>query len=115
VGADAMQSETVGDMRAVPMGNMGLIVAVALATYGTRIVGFALGQRRLPAIVDRFLGYVPVAMFAALIAPDLGLGGEQWAARLLGVAASALAVWRTRQLWAGLVVGMAVFWIVRAL
>lgn len=115
MGADAARRGMVGDTGAVAMGDMGLIVAVALVTYGTRIAGFALGQRRLPTVVDRFLAYVPVAMFAALIAPDLGLGSEQWAARLLGVAASALAVWKTRQLWAGLLVGMAVFWIVRAL
>lgn len=96
-------------------GNLGLIAAVALATYGTRAAGFALGQRRLPATIDRFLAYVPVAVFAALIAPDLGLGTNQAAARLLGVGASALAVWKTRQLWVGLAAGMAIFWVVRGM
>jgi branched-subunit amino acid transport protein len=95
------------------MANLGLIVAAALATYATRLAGFGLSRRTVPAGVNRFLTYVPVAVFAALIAPDLGLGSGQWAARLLGVAAASLAVWKTRQLWAGLAAGMVVFWLVR--
>ena len=68
-----------------------------------------------PPLFGRFLTYVPVAVFAALIAPDLGLGSADWLPRLLGVAAATLAVWRTRQLWAGLAAGMVVFWLVRAI
>lgn len=96
------------------MGDIGIILAAAFVTYGTRIAGFSLAQRQLPAIFGRLLTYVPVAIFAALIAPDLGLGTIEAPARLLGVAAAALAVWRTRQLWAGLGVGMLTFWLIRA-
>lgn len=96
------------------MGTIGIIVAAALVTYGTRISGFTLAQRQLPALFGRLLTYVPVAVFAALIAPDLGLGTIEAPARLLGVAVAALAVWRTRQLWAGLAAGMLIFWLVRA-
>ncbi len=97
------------------MGNIGIILAAAVVTYGTRIAGFTLAQRQLPAIFERLLTYVPVAVFAALIAPDLGLGTIEAPARLLGIAAAALAVWRIKQLWAGLVAGMLIFWLVRAL
>jgi branched-subunit amino acid transport protein len=97
------------------MGNLGIILAATLVTYGTRIAGFTLAQRQLPAIFGRLLTYVPVAVFAALIAPDLGLGTIEAPARLLGVVAAALAVWRTKQLWAGLAAGMLIFWLVRAL
>ncbi|HEY8598983.1 MAG TPA: AzlD domain-containing protein [Thermomicrobiales bacterium] len=96
------------------MGTIGLILAAALATYGTRIAGFTLAQRQLPGLFGRLLTYIPVAVFAALIAPDLGLGTSEAPARLLGVAAAALAVWRTRQLWAGLAAGMLIFWLARA-
>jgi branched-subunit amino acid transport protein len=97
------------------MANIGMIIAAALATYGTRLAGFGLSQRTIPPLVNRFLTYVPVAVFAALIAPELGLSNDQWPARLLGIAAASLAVWKSRQLWAGLVAGMVVFWLVRGI
>lgn len=96
------------------IGTIGLILAAALVTYATRIAGFRLAQRQLPAVFGRLLTYIPVSIFAALIAPDLGLGTIEAPARLLGVAVAALAVWRTRQLWAGLAAGMLIFWLVRA-
>lgn len=97
------------------MGNLAFIVAAAVATYATRLGGFALGGRELPPLLGRFLAYVPIAVFAALIVPDLGLGGEQWVARGIGVVAAAAAAWRIRQLWAGLLAGMLVFWLVRGI
>jgi branched-subunit amino acid transport protein len=97
------------------MANLAGIVAAALATYGTRLAGFGLSQRAVPPALNRFLAYVPVAVFAALLAPDLGLASGQWPARLLGVAAASVAVWKTRQLWAGLAAGMAVYWMVRGI
>ena len=63
-----------------------------------------------PPSFDRFLAYVPVAAFAALIAPDVAHGPGALAPRLLGVLAAAVAVWRLEKLWAGLLLGMAAFW-----
>ncbi len=97
------------------MGSLGVILAAAAVTYGTRLAGFALAQRRLPPLFGRSLAYIPVAVFAALIAPDLGLGTAELLPRLLGIVAAAVAVWRTRQLWAGLAAGMAMFWLIRAI
>ncbi len=97
------------------MGTLGLILIAGLVTYGTRLVGFTLDQRRLPPLFGRFLDYIPVAVFAALIAPDLGLGTAELPARLIGITVAALAVWRTRHLWAGLIAGMLAFWLMRAL
>ena len=94
------------------MANIGFILAAALLTYATRIAGFGLGGRELPPVLGRFLAYVPVAVFAALISPELGLGDTQWAARGLGVVAGGVVGWRTRQLWAAVVAGMAAFWLV---
>jgi branched-subunit amino acid transport protein len=56
---------------------------------------------------------VPVAVFAALIAPGLAVGGGEWLPRLLGAAAAVVAVLRLRRLWAGLVTGMAVYWLAK--
>lgn len=97
------------------MANFGLILAAALATYATRLLGFGLGGREIPPALGRFLAYVPIAVFAALIAPDLGFGNAELAARGFGAVAAAIAAWRTRQLWAGVAMGMAVFWLARGL
>ncbi len=97
------------------MSRLELVLVVALATYGTRIAGFMLGRRGIPASLSSFLEYVPVAVFAALVAPDLGLGGSDALPRLIGAGAAALAVLRLRQLWAGLAGGMAAYWLARAL
>jgi branched-subunit amino acid transport protein len=95
--------------------HLGIIVASALVTFGTRYAGFALDQRRFTPSFGRFLTYIPVAVFAALIAPDLGIGTTELPARLIGIAAASIAVWLTRQLWAGLAAGMIVFWLTRGI
>lgn len=92
-----------------------VILAAGLITYATRLAGLVLGRRTVPATLDRFLSYVPIAVFAALITPDLGVGTGQMLPRLAGVLAAGLVVLRYRQLWAGLGVGMAVYWLVTTL
>lgn len=91
-----------------------LIVAVAAVTYATRIAGFSLGKRAVPDAVNRFLMDVPVAVFAALIVPGLGLTGDKPWPRLLGAGLAALVVSRTGKLWAALAAGMAAYWLIQA-
>jgi len=93
----------------------GLIVAVAAVTYLTRISGFVIGQRTMPQWLGRFLQYVPVAVFAALVTTNFNAGQSDMLPRLIGVVAASLAVLRFRQLWIGLVAGMACFWLACAL
>lgn len=94
------------------MDRLGLILAVAAVTYATRLAGFALGRRGVPPAVERFLAFVPVAAFAALVAPGLGANGEM-VPRLLAAAATTIVVLRVGTLWAGLGIGMAVYWATR--
>ncbi len=91
-----------------------LIVAIAVATYVTRVAGFAF-DRPLPAALDRFLAYVPVAVFAALVALGLGIGtaGTDTGPRLLALAAAGLVAARGGPLWTTLAVGLAAFWLLR--
>jgi len=96
-------------------GYLELIVAVAAVTYLTRISGFLIGQERLPSELNRFLSYVPVAVFAALVTTNFNAGQSDMLPRLIGVAAASIAVLRFKQLWMGLFAGMAVFWLVCAL
>lgn len=93
------------------MGDMWLVLAAAVVTYLTRIAGFSIGKRPIPAGVDRFLGYVPVAAFAALITPTLEVGGMDVVPQLIGLALAGLVVLRWDALWAGLAAGMAGFWL----
>jgi branched-subunit amino acid transport protein len=94
---------------------LGLIVVVAIVTYLTRISGFVIGQRYLPEWLGSFLHYVPVAVFAALVTTNFNAGQADMLPRLIGVVAASLAVLRFRQLWTGLVAGMACFWLACAL
>jgi branched-subunit amino acid transport protein len=93
----------------------GLILAVAVVTYLTRISGFMIGQRNLPSWLSQFLNYVPVAVFAALVTTNLNAGQADMLPRLVGITAAAVTVIRFRQLWIGLLIGMASFWLTCAL
>ena len=93
------------------MERLATILAIAALTYLTRIAGFRLGERRLPAAFDSFLAYVPVAAFAALAIPGVADGAGSFPARLAGAALAALIVLRYSALWAGLLAGMIGFWL----
>lgn len=70
------------------MERFSLILAVAIASGATRIAGFTLDRRAIPRRLDRAPIYVPIAAFAVLL---------------------------TRQLWATLLAGMAVYWLMGSL
>jgi len=92
-----------------------LIVVIALLTYGCRLGGFGLSGRSLPAPVERFLTYVPIAAFAALAVP--GFAGDSmagFAPRLLAAVAAAAVTLRFGRLWLCLVVGMSTYWLASA-
>ena len=89
------------------------ILGAAVLTYATRFAGLGLGKRQPPPVAKRFLGYVPIAAFAAIIAPDLAVGGSETASRLIGATIAAVAVYRFGKLWACIAAGMAVYWLVR--
>jgi branched-subunit amino acid transport protein len=90
-----------------------LILAAAAITYGTRLAGLGLGDRAVPADVRRFLGYVPIAAFTALIVPGIGGAGDESVPRLAAGVVAVLVVLRLQRLWACLVVGLAVYWLAR--
>jgi len=91
----------------------GVVVALALATYATRIAGFAVRDRALPPALDRFLANVPVAVFAALVVAGLGVGTAEAPPRLLAVGVAAAVAARGGPLWGTLAVGLAAFWAAR--
>jgi branched-subunit amino acid transport protein len=113
---------------------MALVLAAALVTYATRIAGLLIASRsedrktgiraksgtasprgRACTALDGLLRYVPVAAFAALIAPNLGRGTLEMLSCRLRAAVAGIVVLRVRHLWAGIGAGMAACWAVAAL
>ena len=90
-----------------------VILLMALVTYVPRLAGFVLSGRRIPPFWRRFLHFVPISVFAALITPALpGTQGEG-AIRLVAALLAALLIWRTQSLWLGIATGVGVFWLLR--
>jgi branched-subunit amino acid transport protein len=91
------------------------IAGMALVTYLTRAPMMILLRGELPAWLRRWLQFVPIAIFAALVIPPFvapqGRIELNWglAAGIVG----ALVAWRTRQVYAVIVVGLIVFWLGR--
>jgi len=88
------------------------VAGMVTVTFGSRYAGLV-RRTELPDFWVRFLHFVPIAVFASLVTPylegDLGERGI----RIAAASVAALAAWRTRQLWIAIVVGMAVFWLLR--
>lgn len=96
------------------MSDTWIIVLMAVVTYVPRLVGFTLPAGSVRGFWLRFLHFVPIAVFAALIVPALpGTEGE-WGIRVFAAALAGVVLWRTRSLWMGIAVGMALFWTLRA-
>lgn len=81
-------------------------------TFGSRLAGLTL-QVRLPAFWLRFLHFVPIAVFAALVTPSLEGSRGEGGIRVAAAAAATLVAWRTRQLALAIAVGMGAFWLLR--
>ena len=73
------------------------LVGLALGSYALKAIGLvALRGRRLPPFLDEVLVLLPAARFGALIVVST-FGGDRALvvdARVAGVAAAAIAVWR---------------------
>ncbi|HEY48389.1 MAG: hypothetical protein AMJ88_16965 [Anaerolineae bacterium SM23_ 63] len=95
----------------------GIIIGGMLVTYAIRLSFIALvPQERMPDLFRRSLRYVPPAVLAALITPelfrpegpfDISLGNH----RLLAGAVAAIVAWRSRNTWLTIATGMAVLWL----
>ncbi|ELY96164.1 branched-chain amino acid transport [Natrialba hulunbeirensis JCM 10989] len=94
-----------------------VIVAIAIATYLIRLSFIHLFGRinQVPARIKRFLKFVPAAVLAALVAPQLVTPSAAVTEMILderllaGVVAAAVAWWRG-DILATIVVGMIALW-----
>lgn len=91
-----------------------LVAAIAALTYATRYAGFVLGRlggHTMPPALERFLNYVPIAAFAALITPGVADGPGALTSRVLAIGVAAVVALRFNRLWAALILGMAGYWL----
>jgi branched-subunit amino acid transport protein len=88
------------------------VVGMFAVTFGSRYAGVAL-RTELPDFWVRFLHFVPIAVFAALVTPYVEGGLGEGEIRLAACVAAALAAWRTTSLPLAIAVGMLVFWLLR--
>ena len=83
-------------------------------TYGSRIAGLTL-RMELPQFWLRFLHFVPIAVFAALVTPSLQGSRGEGGIRVTAAALAGVVAWRTRHLALTIGVGLAAFWLLRLL
>ena len=95
------------------------IIGMALATYATRVVTMLALRDEVAPWLRRWLGYVPAAVFTALILPPLLLR-EDGGARALAIGPAlpagvvgALVAWRSGNILLTIAAGMAAFWALR--
>ena len=88
------------------------VAGMVAVTFGSRYAGLA-RSADLPDFWVRFLHFVPIAVFAALVTPSLEGGRSEWGIRLVAASVAAVAAWRSRQLWVAIAVGMGAFWLLR--
>jgi branched-subunit amino acid transport protein len=81
-------------------------------TFGSRLAGL-LVRMRLPPFWLRFLHFVPISVFAALVTPSLQGSRGEGGIRIAAAALATAVAWRTRQLALTIAVGMAAFWLLR--
>ncbi|WP_459825691.1 AzlD domain-containing protein [Halorubrum luteum] len=96
------------------------ILAIGLATYGFRLSFIHLFGRidDVPSRVSRLLRFVPPAVLAALVVPDLvtirpTLSATLVDDRLIAGAVAAAVAWRTENVFATIAVGMGTLWLLR--
>ena len=103
------------------MNELLLILGMGLATMATRIpVLVWFSKRPMPAGVLRALRYVPPAVLAAIIVPAVVMPSGELALSfdspaLLAAVVAALVSWRTRSLLLTIIVGMALFFLMRTI
>ena len=87
-------------------------LGMVAVTFGSRLSGL-LVRMHLPPFWLRFLHFVPIAVFAALVAPSLQGSRGEGGIRIAAAALAGVVAWRTRHLALTIAAGLAAFWLLR--
>lgn len=93
-----------------------LVLTIAAGAYAFKVLGLVVvGDRPLPAALERCLALIPAAVIAAIVAKDtLSIGQHlQVDARLTGVTVAIVAAWRKMPVIVVIIAGAATTAIVR--
>lgn len=88
-----------------------VILGMGAGVYGLRLLGLALRDVTLPPVWDRALQFVPVALLTGLVV--VGLTGQVAAepSRLIAMAGAVIVARWTGKMWACILGGMAIYWL----
>ena len=89
------------------------ILGMGATVYTLRLAGLVVHDVAVPRAWARALAFVPVALLTALVVSSLVARPEQALPRSAAAAMAALVARRTGKMWACILSGMVIFWIVR--
>ena len=95
------------------------MAGMGAVTFITRLLPIVLLEKlRLNGAWQRALRFVPPAVFAAIIVPELTAGGQAMLSaagvvRLSAAMLAAVVAWRTRSVLLTIITGMAALWLMR--
>ena len=95
------------------------MAGMGAVTFITRLLPIVLLEKlRLNGAWQRALRFVPPAVFAAIIVPELTAGGQAMLSaagvvRLSAAMLAAVVAWRTRSVLLTIITGMAALWLLR--
>jgi branched-subunit amino acid transport protein len=92
-------------------GMVWMILGMGAGVYGLRLVGLALRDVALPPVWERALRFVPVALLTGLVVVGLTTQVSAEPIRLAAVAVAAYVAHRTGKMWACILSGMLVYWL----
>ena len=88
-----------------------VFVIVTGLIFVWRFAGLTLKVPHTSPFWERFLSYIPISIFAALVVSALYTSSELLNLKIVALVVAGGVAWRTRQFGLGVVTGLAVLWI----
>jgi branched-subunit amino acid transport protein len=88
-----------------------VLIATAVLIYLCRFSGFTLTWLAASTRLARFLHFVPIAIFSALIVPSISSEPAFLGRKVIALIAAGVVIRRTRHFGLGIIVGLGLFWL----
>lgn len=88
-----------------------VLIATAVLIYLCRLGGFTLTWPATSTRLARFLHFVPIAIFSALIVPSLINDPDLLGRKVIALALAGLIIRRTSHFGLGVIIGLGLFWL----
>jgi branched-subunit amino acid transport protein len=87
---------------------MAMIFLYAFILFACRVSGFLTKEKQLPPLLQEYLSYVPIAVYAAFVVPSMSREPELFGIKLLALIVTGFVIWRFRQQSLAILVGLVV-------